>query len=777
MGVNANFVAEFSTFLSAINAADVALADFGKGADTVGKKLNDMVDKFSGRQIIQQANELVIAIDKVHGVTALTTNEQIKLNATLQEAIAKYQAIGETVPPEMQKLADATKATATAAKEAQTNTSSWESTLTSWASAAAAAFSVNAIVQYIGKLVEGASALNTLSAQTHINVEDLQILTAATASYGVSSEELGRALFSLQNRIAGGDASVVSAYAAMGIKIDDLKDKNASDLFLTTERALGQLTGGIRDAAAADLYGGKLGASMAAFSTGVDKAVDDAKRLNKITSQESVAAMAEYGDAIKRTQTSIDAFVTEGLGKLAQGFNVLNKATNDGASKWDLFVATFKDMTGLSGNLTKLLDETNKKTEASAKAATDAAKAHGEVKVALDARGQAAQFMGAMEANAVAPLLDYQKTYLAQLDAMGQLNAQNAARIGVSVTQLEAYKKGLEAAKKATDDLVHAQEEADKIALDQYAKRIRQLEAITQANLKAYSFDGQIAQLNLLIAAEEATAKAVYDQITSEKDRMKIIEDLATRRTTIANQMMALEQKHAGVVNEQVIAELEAQGKLEAAYGRNVDGTVKVETAQTKLQIALDALHQKKQEGISQYNQEQLLMDQFLKDQEAEVAAVQQSTAAEDGHTQALKRNKDAVAELHGQFTALVTDQTIPAFFGQMTGYASVASTVLAGGRHTAGEAAYIAAGGIISGPIGGLSTRAAGGPVDAGTPYLVGERGPELFVPTASGSIAANGAGVTVHNTFNIVDTEANIARRVADQITRSVMRGSRLS
>src|SRR4029077_10583164 len=186
MGVNANFVADFSTFLSAIQAADVALADFGKGADTVGTKLNNMVDKFSGRQIIQQANELVIAIDKVHGVTALTTNEQIKLNATLTEAIAKYNAIGETVPPEMQKLADATKAAATASKEAATNTSSWEATLTSWASAAVAAFSVNAIVQYVGKLGEGASALNTLSAQTHINIEDLQVLTAATASYGVS---------------------------------------------------------------------------------------------------------------------------------------------------------------------------------------------------------------------------------------------------------------------------------------------------------------------------------------------------------------------------------------------------------------------------------------------------------------------------------------------------------------------------------------------------------------------------------------------------------------
>jgi hypothetical protein len=36
---------------------------------------------------------------------------------------------------------------------------------------------------------------------------------------------------------------------------------------------------------------------------------------------------------------------------------------------------------------------------------------------------------------------------------------------------------------------------------------------------------------------------------------------------------------------------------------------------------------------------------------------------------------------------------------------------------------------------------RAAGGPVTGGLPYVVGERGPELFVPGASGSIVPNGA------------------------------------
>jgi len=53
------------------------------------------------------------------------------------------------------------------------------------------------------------------------------------------------------------------------------------------------------------------------------------------------------------------------------------------------------------------------------------------------------------------------------------------------------------------------------------------------------------------------------------------------------------------------------------------------------------------------------------------------------------------------------------------------------------------------------LLGRAGGGPVTAGTPYMVGEKGPELFVPGASGSIVPNnrmsgssdgGGGVTVN-------------------------------
>jgi hypothetical protein len=44
-------------------------------------------------------------------------------------------------------------------------------------------------------------------------------------------------------------------------------------------------------------------------------------------------------------------------------------------------------------------------------------------------------------------------------------------------------------------------------------------------------------------------------------------------------------------------------------------------------------------------------------------------------------------------------------------------------------------------GAIFGLPGRATGGPVSPGSPYLVGERGPELFIPTSAGRIDTGSA------------------------------------
>jgi hypothetical protein len=41
----------------------------------------------------------------------------------------------------------------------------------------------------------------------------------------------------------------------------------------------------------------------------------------------------------------------------------------------------------------------------------------------------------------------------------------------------------------------------------------------------------------------------------------------------------------------------------------------------------------------------------------------------------------------------------------------------------------------------GGLKTRASGGIVGGGTPFLVGENGPEMFIPGANGAMVNNNA------------------------------------
>jgi len=77
------------------------------------------------------------------------------------------------------------------------------------------------------------------------------------------------------------------------------------------------------------------------------------------------------------------------------------------------------------------------------------------------------------------------------------------------------------------------------------------------------------------------------------------------------------------------------------------------------------------------------------------------------------------------------------------------------------------------------MQYRDSGGPVTAGTPYLIGGgKEPEIFVPGANGFVTPNagGGGITITNVFNIVDTESNITRRVSDNITRSIMAAQKL-
>ena len=69
---------------------------------------------------------------------------------------------------------------------------------------------------------------------------------------------------------------------------------------------------------------------------------------------------------------------------------------------------------------------------------------------------------------------------------------------------------------------------------------------------------------------------------------------------------------------------------------------------------------------------------------------------------------------------------------------------------------------------------RATGGPVAAGQPYLVGERGPELFVPAGNGRIVPNAA--TMGDTMNFYISSSD-PRRAADEVGVILARRARLN
>lgn len=74
-----------------------------------------------------------------------------------------------------------------------------------------------------------------------------------------------------------------------------------------------------------------------------------------------------------------------------------------------------------------------------------------------------------------------------------------------------------------------------------------------------------------------------------------------------------------------------------------------------------------------------------------------------------------------------------------------------------------------------GAPGRATGGPVSAGRAYRVGERGPELFVPTASGRIEAAGGVRNIAITVNVRGEAGSEPQRLAQtgrQLARAVRR-----
>jgi hypothetical protein len=146
---------------------------------------------------------------------------------------------------------------------------------------------------------------------------------------------------------------------------------------------------------------------------------------------------------------------------------------------------------------------------------------------------------------------------------------------------------------------------------------------------------------------------------------------------------------------------------------------------------------------------------------------------------------RDVLAPVFGTVLKVAFEVIGMAIAGLIAGFASVVSGVNAVVNAIRGLISLVANNPLVSG-IGSLidnvfgGGRAMGGSVTSGTPYLVGERGAELFVPQSNGTIVPNsslsngGGGNTINLTVNGALDSEGTARQIISILNNSYYRGT---
>ena len=246
------------------------------------------------------------------------------------------------------------------------------------------------------------------------------------------------------------------------------------------------------------------------------------------------------------------------------------------------------------------------------------------------------------------------------------------------------------------------------------------------------------------------------------------IDETLTARARIRNQLIASATDKSGVAlafDEQSLNLKTARSILE----QDMLKTVATQTALSKQQYAEEAINNAN--ALKSLQDEQALLKGKLEGNEAEVKLNQQIRDLKAQYPglneleargiatniEALKLQISAAEQMRQVYSDIgmtIKSGVVDAIQGAVDGTKSLGEVAASVLNNIANKildvAVNMALFGAMSGTgtggglLGGLfkpSPRALGGPVSAGTPYMVGERGPELFMPSRGGSIIPNNA------------------------------------
>lgn len=218
------------------------------------------------------------------------------------------------------------------------------SRMTSVVTALATPAAIGAVVSQVVAL---GGELTDLAARTGLSTTELQKLRGVGNQVGVTIDTIATAVNQLQNRLAGGDQSAISALRQLGLTWQQLKDQSPDEMFRTILERLGQIPDhATMVATGTDLMGRGFKDLIPLVKEGVDE-LDRVKTM----SPEAVRGLDELGDAWQRFKDDMMAGVGELVASLTNFEGVIvNVARTMGFSTdqmrndWRLTKAIFEDV-------------------------------------------------------------------------------------------------------------------------------------------------------------------------------------------------------------------------------------------------------------------------------------------------------------------------------------------------------------------------------------------------------------------------------------------------
>jgi len=613
------------------------------------------------------------------------------------------------------------------------------------------ALSVGALLRASKAALDYAGSLAEVAQQVGVTARDLQVLRFAGGQVGISTEQMDKALQKFTKSLGdarNGSAEAIKTFKALGFTDQDIKRLDAHEALLKTADGLEKVGDRASRASPEVRLFGKAGQQLDTLlsqgSRGINELADAAEKLGIVLSDEQIRNADRTADKIEALKTVLSANIASAVADNAEGIFTLVNALAQLVSiipkaiqGWKAFFA----VTATAAN----------------------AMAH------LENPVTALQRLGAKQNNA-----SLASRFAADRAAIAMKKAGTGSGLPNFLASGGGGRKAREdhSAEKALREAFQFDQEVRRANIDILnAKKDLAADYTEQTSISIQILDAEraayVAELQYQVAAKEKTSaqaaqlQAAYDSkdalerkaLLDEEEAKRAEEFQTLRQHDFDRQRDLLEARSdiAETASERRKIELEL---LRIAYEQKKQALQNIIETSKSFQEIEDARRDlenlKKTQPLAQQSvlqNTQGPLEQFFSTvpktaAEAQEAMERLQVMGIDGAINSIVALTDGFQSFRDTAISAIKQVIAELLRMQLMKLALNLFGSAVGGFNSAGLvsgnlSALSASGGIALGSSGGgLLPRAHGGSVIRGHGYLIGERGPEIFMPKLSGSI-----------------------------------------